>query len=474
MTSCGDPDDKGGETTQKTVATPTASPSAGQVTLGTPVTLSTATSGASIYYTTNGTTPTTSSTLYSAAIPIDSALTIRAIAVKSGMKNSDMLTAAYTVTMEGATVITFHRNVPGMIGESERAVQGVSPSSQIQLRTNSFTRNGYVFTGWSNTQAGTALYTDSDTYNVGLISIDLYATWRLAKISFNTNGGGAITDIDANTNGSITKPSDPIKPADKCILEGWYKEAGLTNKWNFDTDIHTGLVSGGDITLYAKWNEHDSIIWAEYTTAPTVTTNGIQIKGCTSCNDTFDTTRTAYATGTIGLEFTAIDGGIAYDVATGTVTTGTVHIPAWYKPNQQADYLPVTEVAMSAFYNDQEQLTITDVFFIGNNMKKIGHGAFAEINDLNIVLPDSLETIDSSAFSATNIINIIIPVSVTAINTQAFNEWTSSQTINIPFATLEDADTAWAYHEDWGYPWGWRANSNAIIRNNAGQQVWPE
>jgi hypothetical protein len=81
----------------ETAAMPAASPGAGAVSSGTTVSLSTSTGGAVIYYTTNGNTPTTSSTAYTSPIPITAATTIKAIAVKSGMTNSDVLTASYTI-----------------------------------------------------------------------------------------------------------------------------------------------------------------------------------------------------------------------------------------------------------------------------------------------------------------------------------------------------------------------------------------
>lgn len=83
-------------TSASTVSTPTFSPVAGNYTSTQNVTISTTTVGASIYYTTNGDAPTVSSTLYSAAIPVSSTTTIKAIAVLSGMSDSPVASATYT------------------------------------------------------------------------------------------------------------------------------------------------------------------------------------------------------------------------------------------------------------------------------------------------------------------------------------------------------------------------------------------
>ena len=78
-------------------ATPTFSVAEGEVAKGTTVTISCATDGATIYYTTNGTTPTTSSSVYSGAITINTTQTIKAIAAKVGNANSEVASATYTV-----------------------------------------------------------------------------------------------------------------------------------------------------------------------------------------------------------------------------------------------------------------------------------------------------------------------------------------------------------------------------------------
>ena len=81
------------------VASPAFSPAGGTYTSAQMVTISSATSGASIRYTTDGSTPTeTAGTLYSTPIAVSSAMTINAIAYESGMLDSAVATAGYTIT----------------------------------------------------------------------------------------------------------------------------------------------------------------------------------------------------------------------------------------------------------------------------------------------------------------------------------------------------------------------------------------
>lgn len=81
------------------VATPTASPAAGEVASGTKVTLATTTDGATILYTLDGTTPDMSSDVFDPNNPIviTAGVTVKAIAVCEGQDPSSVLTAAYTV-----------------------------------------------------------------------------------------------------------------------------------------------------------------------------------------------------------------------------------------------------------------------------------------------------------------------------------------------------------------------------------------
>ena len=79
------------------VATPTFSPAAGTYTGSVTVTISVATSGATIHYTTDGSTPTTSSPIYTGPIALIADHDDRAMATASGMTNSNVASATYTI-----------------------------------------------------------------------------------------------------------------------------------------------------------------------------------------------------------------------------------------------------------------------------------------------------------------------------------------------------------------------------------------
>ena len=95
---------------EQAAARPTYSVAAGTYATAQTVSISDATGGATIYYTTNGTTPTTSSTKYTGALTVSASETIEAIAVASGYGNSAAASAAYTISstssIKATTVVT--------------------------------------------------------------------------------------------------------------------------------------------------------------------------------------------------------------------------------------------------------------------------------------------------------------------------------------------------------------------------------
>jgi hypothetical protein len=118
-----------------TTSTPIFSPAAGTYASGQPVTISDATAGAVIYYTTNGTTPTIASTKYTAAISVFASETLEAIAVAAGYNNSAVASAKYTTVLAAATP-TF--SVPTGTYSAAQSVQisDATPGATIYYTTN--------------------------------------------------------------------------------------------------------------------------------------------------------------------------------------------------------------------------------------------------------------------------------------------------------------------------------------------------
>jgi hypothetical protein len=103
------------------VATPTFSPAAGSYESTQSVTISCSTAGATIYYTTDGSTPTTGSTVYTTAISVAATETVQALATHSGMSNSEVGSAAYTI---GSQEAQLHFTTLGQVMDLACGVSG--------------------------------------------------------------------------------------------------------------------------------------------------------------------------------------------------------------------------------------------------------------------------------------------------------------------------------------------------------------
>jgi len=89
-------------TTSSKTQPPTFVPQPGTYKLARTIKLQDATPGATIYYTTNGSTPTTSSKVYSAPIPFGTNLTVKALATASGFQPSAVVTGIYKIWLAAA------------------------------------------------------------------------------------------------------------------------------------------------------------------------------------------------------------------------------------------------------------------------------------------------------------------------------------------------------------------------------------
>jgi formylglycine-generating enzyme required for sulfatase activity len=124
----------------ETVATPVISPAGGTFTSAQSVTISGTTAGADIYYTIDGSIPSASSTKYTGAITVSSTTTIKAIAIKSGMTDSDIATSAYTISAQpGGATLTL--DLGGGVKLEMVKINAAGKSFQMGSPTNEYERN---------------------------------------------------------------------------------------------------------------------------------------------------------------------------------------------------------------------------------------------------------------------------------------------------------------------------------------------
>ncbi|HTQ30745.1 MAG TPA: chitobiase/beta-hexosaminidase C-terminal domain-containing protein [Opitutaceae bacterium] len=111
-------------------AAPVFSPAAGTYASAQTVTISSSTSGASIRYTTDASTPSeTAGTLYSGPVYVSSSLTLKAIAYASGFADSDVTSGAYTISAAPPPTLNF---------EAESlSYTGSGATTSVQTDTNS-------------------------------------------------------------------------------------------------------------------------------------------------------------------------------------------------------------------------------------------------------------------------------------------------------------------------------------------------
>jgi hypothetical protein len=131
------------------VAAPTFSTAAGAIAFPTTITLSSTTAGATIYYTIDGSTPSTAST-QGTSVVVNSAQTIKAFAIKTGYTDSSISSAAYTQAQATApTSITL------AVG-STAAVGGVT---NVAIPSAGSTDSTGAVTGWVSSTANKIKFT---------------------------------------------------------------------------------------------------------------------------------------------------------------------------------------------------------------------------------------------------------------------------------------------------------------------------
>jgi len=256
---------------QPVVATTTFSPAAGSYSSPQTVTFNNTNSGASgfaMYYTTDGSTPTTGSTLYSGPITVSTTETVKVLAIATNYNNSAIASASYTITysISGTTQ-------PGCL-VILTTISSSSPSDGYQNAGNTGTYSfgslsagvyqvscqaaGWSFSPWS--QSVTIVSTNIG--NVNFTGTQLSGSpqvWQkrgvvLAPTTRQLNGGG---DFSGVAEVSVLYEGNPqILTASK-VFKMWFTGGDSTTN-------HNGI-------YYAE--SLDGVNWTQYQAAPIITSH---------------------------------------------------------------------------------------------------------------------------------------------------------------------------------------------------------
>ena len=212
------------------VAAPVISPN-GTTFIGTQtVTITSATPGAQIYYTTDGSMPSAKSNPYTMPLTIASGCAIKAIAIKDGMEDSAVTTAYFTLY------------VPPIV------VPGTTPSVASYPITVLNAKNGTVAASHKTAPKGA-------TITLTVAPDKGFAMDGLAVV----DGAGAAIKLTDMGNGKYTF----IMPASKVTVEGSFKAAGaavnpfvdvLPSDYCYDAvlwAVNQGVTSGVSSTMFA-------------------------------------------------------------------------------------------------------------------------------------------------------------------------------------------------------------------------------
>lgn len=207
------------------------------------------TSGAVIYYTTDGSEPNAAyskGTRYTGAFTVSPGKTVKAVAVCN--KYADSSVSSKKLAKLTTYKITFKSNGGKGSMSKQSMVKGVSTA----ISKNKFSKKYYTFAGW-NTKANGKGKSYKNKQKIKLTkNITLYAQWKLTKykITYKLNGGkNAKKNPTAYTYKTSTiKLKNPTRKG--YVFKGWYLDKKFKKKV---TVINKG--SSGNKTLYAKWKK---------------------------------------------------------------------------------------------------------------------------------------------------------------------------------------------------------------------------
>jgi Chitobiase/beta-hexosaminidase C-terminal domain len=258
-----------------TAATPRFSVAAGTYTTKQVVMLSDATAGAKIYYTTDGSGPSTSSLCYSGPISVASTVTIEAVAVAAGYTNSGLARADYVITApKGPTIppnaisqtqvqllpnwrIKHDPATPGTATGAMAVVSDPSLSGQAEQFYTTFTGSGgelYSLT-YGNDSAPQNFVYDAQVWidegtqiaNLEMDNNQVIPNGDTVIYAFQCSGNANVWEYSSNA-GTPTAPVVKwLRSTAPCNPANW-----TTNVWHH-VQISYSRDDAGNVTYHSAW-----------------------------------------------------------------------------------------------------------------------------------------------------------------------------------------------------------------------------
>ena len=223
---------------QPTVATPTITPAGGTFTNPVQVTLSCTTSNATIRYTTDGTAPTASSPVYSAALTLSNSATVQASATAGGYNDSAITSADFTINIQLPTVAT--PAIAPATGTFTNSVT-VTLSCSTPGATIYYTTDGTVPTSGSTAYASAFTLTNSAAVTARAFKVGSTASGiasvsytvvpaKVATPSIMPAGGTFTNSVKVTLNCATAKATIryTLDGSEPTVKSPAYKKTGLT------------------------------------------------------------------------------------------------------------------------------------------------------------------------------------------------------------------------------------------------------
>ena len=269
------------------VATPAATPGGGTYTTSRTVTLSSSSPGVSIRYTTDGTTPTDTSALYTAPLTVATATTLKAIGVRSGWTSSGVATATYVfsygtlaapVIAPGTGTYATDQSVAitGPAGAIVRyTTDGSEPTTSSLAYADPIAVAGTLTikakafqTDWTPSATTTAVFTFEAAAPVFSLPAGTYAPGTTVTLTSATPGA----TIHYTLNGAAPTANDPVVNSGEAIALGNFTLRAAAWRTGYSMSGVTTAVYALDadatVPKLATWYSHalalraDGTVWS--------------------------------------------------------------------------------------------------------------------------------------------------------------------------------------------------------------------